>query len=59
MSSAVFRFPILRNVYTWANSLPVDKKTFLNRLKNGKSLTFIPVSGCAVIGGLCWLCILT
>ncbi|KAL7522565.1 hypothetical protein ACHAWX_007578 [Stephanocyclus meneghinianus] len=42
MSSAIFRIPFLRNVYSWARSFPVDKSTFLDRLQRGKSLTFIP-----------------
>ncbi|KAL3789751.1 LOW QUALITY PROTEIN: hypothetical protein HJC23_006744 [Cyclotella cryptica] len=42
MSSAIFRTPFLRNVYSWARSFPVDKSTFLERLRCGKSLTFIP-----------------
>jgi|EP00970_Alexandrium_tamarense_P010142 hypothetical protein len=42
MSSAIFNIPFLRQVYTWVNSLPVDKKTFLGRLKRGQSFAFVP-----------------
>lgn len=42
VSSAVFRLPFLRHVYSWAGCLPVDKDTFLSRLNACKSLAFIP-----------------
>ncbi|KAL7445665.1 hypothetical protein ACHAXM_010001 [Skeletonema potamos] len=42
VSSAIFRIPFLRQIYSWAGSLPVDKETFLSRLEAGKSLAFVP-----------------
>lgn len=44
MSSAIFNIPFLRQVYSWVSSKPVDKKTFLGRLKRGESFAFVPVS---------------
>eukprot|EP00574_Skeletonema_japonicum_P009613 CAMPEP_0201735832 /NCGR_PEP_ID=MMETSP0593-20130828/38114_1 /ASSEMBLY_ACC=CAM_ASM_000672 /TAXON_ID=267983 /ORGANISM="Skeletonema japonicum, Strain CCMP2506" /LENGTH=337 /DNA_ID=CAMNT_0048229455 /DNA_START=1304 /DNA_END=2314 /DNA_ORIENTATION=- len=42
VSSSVFRVPFLRQVYSWAGSLPVDKETFLSRLSAGKAVAFVP-----------------
>ena len=42
VSSGVFRLPFLRQMYSWAGSLPVDKETFLSRLNAGKALAFVP-----------------
>ena len=42
MSSAIFNVPFLRQVYSWASALPVDKRTFLGRLKRGESFAFVP-----------------
>lgn len=42
VSSAVFRLPFLRQIYSWAGSLPVDKQMFTARLKAGKALAFTP-----------------
>jgi len=42
MTSAVFKIPIIKQVYTWVKGAPVDKHTFLTRLQNGESLAFVP-----------------
>lgn len=42
MTSAVFQVPFMRQVYTWAGGLPVDKSTFMKRLRSGKASTFVP-----------------
>ncbi|KAL7521598.1 hypothetical protein ACHAWX_006278 [Stephanocyclus meneghinianus] len=42
MTSAIFNVPFLRHVYSWVKSLPVDKRTFLGRLKRGESFAFVP-----------------
>eukprot|EP00956_Cyclotella_meneghiniana_P013990 scaffold20678_cov69-Cyclotella_meneghiniana.AAC.4 len=42
MSSAIFNVPFLRQVYSWASALPVDKRTFMGRLKRGESFAFVP-----------------
>mmetsp|Transcript_17933 Transcript_17933/g.40507 ORF Transcript_17933/g.40507 Transcript_17933/m.40507 type:complete len:186 (+) Transcript_17933:187-744(+) len=42
MTSAVFRVPLLKHVYSWVRGLPVDKATFKGRLERGESLTFSP-----------------
>ena len=42
VSSVIFQLPFLRQIYSWAGSLPVDKRTFLSRLQAGKALAFCP-----------------
>ncbi|KAL3792785.1 hypothetical protein HJC23_002592 [Cyclotella cryptica] len=42
MTSAIFNVPFLRQVYSWVKSLPVDKRTFMGRLKRGESFAFVP-----------------
>ncbi len=42
VSSANFRIPFLRQIYSWVGSLPADKETFLSRLEAGKSLCICP-----------------
>mmetsp|Transcript_2714 Transcript_2714/g.3867 ORF Transcript_2714/g.3867 Transcript_2714/m.3867 type:complete len:187 (-) Transcript_2714:323-883(-) len=42
VSSSLFHVPFLRQIYSWAGSLPVDKGTFLSRLNAGKAVAFCP-----------------
>ena len=44
MSSAIFSVQFLGQVYSWVKSMPVDKRTFLGRLKRGESFAFVLVS---------------
>lgn len=42
VTGSVFNIPILRQVYTWNNAVPVDKKTFRYRLKHKQTVVFVP-----------------
>lgn len=42
MSSAIFSIPFIRQIYSWVRCLPVDKRTFMGRLKRGESFAFVP-----------------
>lgn len=42
MTSILFSIPFLRHVYSWVKGLPVDKRTFLGRLRKGESFAFTP-----------------
>eukprot|EP00565_Helicotheca_tamesis_P003131 CAMPEP_0185723852 /NCGR_PEP_ID=MMETSP1171-20130828/548_1 /TAXON_ID=374046 /ORGANISM="Helicotheca tamensis, Strain CCMP826" /LENGTH=363 /DNA_ID=CAMNT_0028391607 /DNA_START=45 /DNA_END=1136 /DNA_ORIENTATION=+ len=42
VTSMLFKLPFIRHVYTWICAHPVDKKTFLGRLRNCESFSFIP-----------------
>jgi len=42
MTSAVFRMPIMKNIYSWLGADSVDKATFRKHLQNGTSLAFCP-----------------
>ncbi|KAL7550014.1 hypothetical protein ACHAWF_017140, partial [Thalassiosira exigua] len=42
MTSAIFKIPFLRQIYSWVSGAPVDRKTFLGRLHRGESFTFSP-----------------
>lgn len=42
MTGAVFRIPILKQVYSWVGGQPVDKATFRKRLSQNKMVSFVP-----------------
>ncbi len=42
MTTAVFRIPIMRQIYSWLGAHSVDKSTFRHHLQNGRSLAFCP-----------------
>lgn len=42
MTSAVFKLPLMKHVYSWVGGLPVDKKTFRSQLKNVRGTGFVP-----------------
>jgi 1-acyl-sn-glycerol-3-phosphate acyltransferase len=42
MTSAVFKIPFMKQVYTWVGGDSVDKHTFRKRLQDRKSLVFCP-----------------
>lgn len=42
LTGAVFKLPIMRNIYTWIGAFSVDKKTFAGRLSRGESVAFVP-----------------
>jgi len=42
VTGAVFKLPIIRQVYTWMGTKPVNKQTFRSRLENGQAFCFIP-----------------
>jgi len=42
ITGACFKIPIMRQVYSWNQTVPVDKKTFRQRLKNNQAVLFVP-----------------
>lgn len=42
VTSAIFKLPIIRQVYSWVGCKPVDKKTFRKRLANTEMVGFVP-----------------
>jgi len=42
VTDAISKIPIMRQVYSWVGTIPVDKRTFRNRLKNNQMVAFIP-----------------
>jgi len=42
ITSAVFGVPFLRQVYRWVKTYPVDRGTFLGKLRRGESFAFVP-----------------
>ena len=42
MTSAIFKLPIIKHIYTWVGGVPVDKKTFRSRLANNQCVVFCP-----------------
>lgn len=42
MTSAVFRVPFLRQIYSWTGGAPVDRKTFRRKLERKESFVFCP-----------------
>mmetsp|Transcript_24511 Transcript_24511/g.28906 ORF Transcript_24511/g.28906 Transcript_24511/m.28906 type:complete len:325 (-) Transcript_24511:187-1161(-) len=42
VTGAVYKIPFMRQVYSWNETEPVDKKSFRYHLKNRKAVVFVP-----------------